>query len=269
MNFAVIGSPIEHTLSPTIHNANFEALDLHDTYRALHVEPQDLKFIKDIIMQYELDGFNVTIPHKEMIMEYLDEIDSRALEVNAVNTVMVKEDRLIGFNTDVTGYKQAYTERFGDEPRNILILGGGGASKAVYRAHREIGDDMTIYARRKASFDTFNDRNFSELSSLDHMDHYDVIINTTPVGLKNENLFDIMNFPKETITEDTIGIDLIYNPFKTPFLHAFNDDKTMNGMSMLVNQALHAFEIWYDNDYRGNYKAVYKELNKKFGGDLK
>lgn len=268
MNFAVIGSPIAHTLSPSIHNANFRALNIDDTYQALHVTPGDLKFIKDIIKQYALDGFNVTIPHKEMIMQHLDEIDPRALEVNAVNTVMVKGNRMIGFNTDVTGYKQAYTERFGEVPRKILIIGGGGASKAVYRAHREIGDDITIYARRAASFETFRDRNFNELSNFHDLGQFDVIINTTPVGLNGEDLFDVMNFPRDLITEDTIGVDLIYNPYKTPFLHAFHEEKMMNGLAMLVNQALHAFEIWYDNAYEGNYEAVYKELNKKFGGEM-
>lgn len=269
MNFAVIGSPIEHTLSPAIHNANFRALGLEDTYRALHVTPDDLRHVREIINQYELDGFNVTIPHKETIMQHLDETDPRALEVEAVNTVMVKGDRLIGFNTDVTGYKQAYTERFGGSPRKVLILGGGGASKAVFRAHREIGDDITIYARRKASFDTFRDQDFSKLSGFDDIGHFDVIINTTPVGLKNEDLFDMMNFPKSVITEDTIGIDLIYNPHLTPFLGAFHEEKRMNGLAMLVNQGLHAFEIWHDHAFKGNYEAVYKELNRKFGGDMK
>ncbi len=267
MNFAVIGSPIEHTLSPAIHNANFAALGLDDTYSALHVTPGDLKHIADITKQYDLDGFNVTIPHKETIMQYLDEIDPRALEVNAVNTVMVKDGKLTGFNTDVTGYKQAYTERFGDTPRRILILGAGGASKAVYRAHREIGDDITIYARRAASFETFRDRNFRELSGFDDIADFDVIINTTPVGLKNEALYDVMKFPESVITEDTIGIDLIYNPYQTPFLQAFREEKVMNGLPMLVNQALHAFEIWHDHKYEGDYEAVYEALNKKFGGE--
>lgn len=268
MNFAVIGSPIEHTLSPAIHNANFKALGLDDTYRALHVTPGDLKFIRDIIKKYDLDGFNVTIPHKESIMAHLDDIDSRALEVNAVNTVMVRDGRLTGFNTDVTGYKQAYTERFGESPRRVLILGGGGASKAVYRAHREIGDEITIYARRPASFEAFRDRSFREISTFTDLGDFDVIINTTPVGLKNEDLFEVMDFPRDAVTEETIGVDLIYNPYKTPFLKAFPDDRAMNGLAMLVNQGLHAFEIWHDHKYTGNYEAVYEELDKKFGGEM-
>ena len=160
-------------------------------------------------------------------------------------------------------------DRFGSMRRNILILGAGGASKAVYRAHSELGDDITIYARREASFETFKDQNFDKLSSLHDLKSFDVIINTTPVGLKNEDLYDVMNLPKEIITEDTIGIDLIYNPEKTPFLHGFEENNAMNGLSMLVNQAIHAFEIWYDNEYEGDYDAVYAALNKKFGGGVK
>lgn len=265
MNFAVIGSPIEHTLSPAIHHANFNSLELDDTYRALHVEPEELNHIGDIIKNYNLNGFNVTIPHKEKIMEHLDFIDQRALEVNAVNTVLVKDDKLYGYNTDVTGYKQAYTDRFGTCKRNVLILGAGGASKAVYRAHRELGDDITIYARREASFETFKEQKFEKLSSLEKLKNFDVIINTTPIGLKNEDLYQVMSLPVENITEETIGIDLIYNPQKTRFLHEFENENAMNGLSMLVNQAVHAFEIWYDNRYAGDYDAVYAALNKKLG----
>lgn len=266
MNFAVIGSPIEHTLSPAIHYANFNSLNLDDTYRALHIRPEELTHIRDIINQYDLNGFNVTIPHKETIMEHLDFIDQRALEVNAVNTVLIKDDKLYGYNTDVTGYKQAYSERFGTKRRSILILGAGGASKAVYRAHSELEDDITIYARREASFDTFKDQNFEKLSSLDNLKSFDVIINTTPIGLKKEDLYEVMSLSDDNITKDTIGIDLIYNPEKTPFLYGFDEKKSMNGLSMLVNQAIHAFEIWYDNEYKGDYDAVYAALNNKFGG---
>ncbi|HIV81949.1 MAG TPA: shikimate dehydrogenase [Candidatus Salinicoccus merdavium] len=269
MNFAVIGSPIEHTLSPAIHYANFNSLNLDDTYRALHITPEDLNHMKDVIKQYDLNGFNVTIPHKETIMDHLDFIDQRAIEVNAVNTVLIKDDKLYGYNTDVTGYKQAYTDRFGSRKRNILILGAGGASKAVYRAHNELGDDITIYARREASFETFTDQNFDKLSSLQNLKKFDVIINTTPIGLKNEDLYDVMSLSRENITEKTIGIDLIYNPEKTPFLYAFEEANAMNGLSMLVNQAIHAFEIWYDDEYEGDYDAVYAALNKKFGGGVK
>lgn len=269
MNFAVIGSPIEHTLSPAIHYANFNSLNLADTYRALHIRPEELGHIKDVIKQYDLNGFNVTIPHKETIMAHLDFIDQRAIEVNAVNTVLIKDNKLYGYNTDVTGYKQAYTDRFGTMKRNILILGAGGASKAVYRAHSELGDDITIYARREASFETFTDQNFQRLSSLQNLKSFDVIINTTPIGLKNEDLYDVMSLSRNKITEDTIGIDLIYNPEKTPFLYGFEDKMVMNGLSMLVNQAIHAFEIWYDNKHEGDYNAVYAALDKKFGGGRK
>lgn len=269
MNFAVIGSPIEHTLSPAIHYANFNSLNLDDTYRALHVKPEELNHIRDIIQQYDLNGFNVTIPHKEKIMEHLDFIDKRALEVNAVNTVLIKDEKIYGYNTDVTGYKQAYTDRFGAAKRNVLILGAGGASKAVYRAHSELGDDITIYARRQASFETFKEQNFEKLSSLENLKRFDVIVNTTPIGLKNEDLYQVMSLSNENITEDTIGIDLIYNPEKTPFLHGFEDVNSMNGLSMLVNQAIHAFGIWYDNQFEGDYNAVYAALNKKIGGGAK
>src|SRR5699024_12698232 len=91
----------------------------------------------------------------------------------------------------------------------------------------------------------------------------------SPTGIKNEDLSDGMSLSRENITEKTIGIDLIYNPEKTPFLYAFEEANAMNGLSMLVNQAIHAFEIWYDDEYEGDYDAVYAALNKKFGGGVK
>lgn len=263
-NFAVIGDPIGHSLSPAIHNRNFESLGLQHSYRALLVKQSELHDIRNTSRSHELSGFNVTIPHKVEIMQYLDYIDDDAAHIGAVNTVQISDGTFTGYNTDVSGYKEAYTDHFGDSTRKVLIIGAGGAAKAVHRAHRNLGDDVFVYARRKASFERFITDDFTPLMQLSEEETFDVIINATPVGLKDENLVDELTLPESLFTEDTIGIDLIYQPVKTKFLQHFNEDKIMNGLPMLVNQAMHAFEIWTGT--AGDYETVNRTLAEHFGG---
>ena len=263
MNFAVIGDPISHTMSPLIHRANFKALQLDADYQALHVTPDHLSVIRDTAIENELSGFNVTVPHKENIMKYLDEVDLNVKQIGAVNTVHIKDGKYIGHNTDVSGYKSAYLDTFKDRRRKILILGAGGAAKAVHRAHSDLGDEIYIYARRKESFERFITDDFTPVSSVENL-NYDVIINATPVGLKDEDLFEVLNLDAALVNDKMIGIDLIYNPEKTKFLTYFNQKKTMNGLPMLVYQAMHAFKIWTGID--GDYQAVNKALKSHLGG---
>lgn len=263
MNFAVIGDPISHTLSPLIHHANFDALDLDYHYQALHVIPEDLKLLREFVNNNQLNGLNVTVPHKEKIMELLDDTDEHVKKIGAVNTVHIHNGRLKGYNTDVSGYKNAYLDQFNDIRRKVLIIGAGGAAKAVHRAHADLGDEVFIYARRQESLERFITDDFTPLLKIPDI-QFDVIINATPVGLKDEDLFEVLNLDLPEINDKIIGIDLIYQPEKTKFLTYFNQDKIMNGLPMLVYQAMHAFKIWTGID--GDYKAVDQALKSHFGG---
>ena len=104
MKFAVIGHPIDHSLSPIMHNANFKALERDDTYEALNIPPKHFHLIKEIISEKQLDGFNITIPHKESIIPYLDEIDTHASKIGAINTVKIQDGKWTGYNTDAVSY---------------------------------------------------------------------------------------------------------------------------------------------------------------------
>lgn len=243
MNYAVIGYPIKHTLSPLIHNANFDSLNVTANYEALEISPDALSNIKNIVAEKNLDGFNVTVPHKENIMNYLDEIAAHAKKIGAVNTVAVKNGKYYGYNTDVTGYMKAFNDAFGESKRRVLILGAGGAAKAVHRAHTDNGDDVSIMARRIESFDSFKTTDFTGILNTDFDgSSYDAVINATPLGLNGEDVFEIMDINTDFITADTLGMDLIYNPAKTPFMTYFKQNK--NGLDMLINQALDAYTIW-------------------------
>ena len=264
--YAVIGHPIAHTLSPLIHQANFEAKGTSDEYKALDISPDQLKFIREIAEEESLDGFNVTIPHKESIMEFLDEVDDGAKVIGAVNTVSVVKGIFKGYNTDLSGYMNAFTGRFGERKRRVLIIGAGGAAKAVQKAHSDHGDDVTVAARRRESFSRFNTEDFSRLliSDIQEDTQYDAIINATPVGMKHEDVFSVMGIPHSIVRDGTIGMDLIYQPETTPFLTRFNEENAMNGLPMLVSQAMDAYTIWTGET--GDYAAANKKCKEYFGG---
>ncbi len=257
MNYAVIGYPLKHTLSPVIHNANFDALNIDADYSALEIMPENLDNIITYVEENKLSGFNVTVPHKEQIMRYLDEIAPAAKNIGAVNTVHVKDGRYYGYNTDVTGYMKAFHDAFGEKKRTVLILGAGGAAKAVHRAHADNGDDVTVLARRAESFESFKTADFRRVLNTEFEGgSYDAVINATPLGLNGEDVFELMQLDPSFITDDTAGMDLIYNPAVTPFMNHFK--KKENGLMMLVNQALDAFEIWTAKT--GSNEAVLQAL---------
>ncbi len=264
--YAVVGYPISHTLSPLIHNANFEAKGTDDEYKALAVSSEELKFIKEIADEESLDGFNITIPHKESIIEYLDEIDEGARMIGAVNTVDISDGVWKGYNTDITGYMNAFIARFGDQPQKVLIIGAGGAAKAVQRAHSDHGDNVTVAARNLESFKRFKADDFQKLliEDISDSDSYDVIVNATPVGMKSEDLFTEMEIPESIVKDDTIGMDLIYQPEITRFLTHFNKKYAMNGLPMLVSQAMDAYTIWTGE--KGDHEAANKKCKEYFGG---
>jgi shikimate 5-dehydrogenase len=259
MNYAVIGYPVKHTLSPVIHDANFKALNVEADYMALEVTPEELADIKALVNEYNLSGFNVTVPHKEKIMQHLDWIAPAAEKIGAVNTVHVKDGRYCGYNTDITGYMKAFNDAFGTKCRRVLILGAGGAAKAVHRAHADNGDEVTVIARRRESFESFKTADFNGVLNTEFTGGaYDAVINATPLGLKGEDVFEAFQLDTSFITDDTAGMDLIYNPAVTPFMNYFNNNA--NGLGMLVNQALDAFEIWTGK--QGSNKAVQAALQQ-------
>lgn len=252
MNFAVIGHPIAHSFSPFLHQVNFKENNDDHRYNTIDVNPDDIKYIRGITKMHELSGFNVTVPHKETIMPYLDEIDESAHTIGAVNTVKIVDGKYIGYNTDVSGYRQSYIDAFSDDFKRVLILGSGGASKAVLNAHLSLGHDVTIVARRKSSFNDFKDKEFkTHLLGEAYDKSFDVIVNATPLGLQKEDAFNAFNL-EQVVHDDTIGMDLIYNPEITPFMTHFNIYK--NGLDMLIGQAMDAYEIWTDK--KGNREAV-------------
>ena len=246
--YGLVGKKLGHSFSKDYFTKKFSKLNLDYSYQNIELEniSDIIPFIKE---NKNLKGFNVTVPYKEEIIPYLDEIDPIAKEVGAVNTVKVYDDgRLKGFNTDVIGFKKLLdkTPRHRDTETLSLILGSGGASKAVqYVLNKEnipykiVSRSFKLGVRSEELGVSYEEINITGFKP------YSFIINTTPVGMF-PNVDDCLELPYSTIEPHNIFIDLIYNPEETLFLKKAKDfgAAAFNGMTMLYEQAEAAWEIW-------------------------
>ena len=238
--FGLIGHPLGHSFSKAYFKEKFRSLQLDCDY--LNFDLDDITQVKSLLHDYpELRGFNVTLPYKETIFPYLDELDPIALHVGAVNTVKVLDDgRLKGFNTDVIGFDSLYEATIHDRGIQGLVLGTGGASKAIRYVldKREIPYHVVSRDPEKGDF-TYDTLNQQDLHK--HL----LIINTTPIGMFPK-VNESPHIPYEAITKKHILIDLIYNPEETLFLRngRLRGAHTINGLTMLHAQAEASWLCW-------------------------
>lgn len=251
--FGLIGYPIKHSLSPWIHNQFMKQLNIEGTYQLFEIEREDL-FAEKIkrLKEIEVDGFNVTVPYKEKILPYLDEIDEQAKEVGAVNTVLCKNDSWIGYNTDGVGYMRALLNDYPhlEKHSRILLIGAGGAAKGILHALLQHGFKQITITNRTivraeelaAVHSMIATKTLKEVESNLHS--YDVIIQTTSVGMKpNETKSPIT---LQHVNKQAIVSDIVYQPLKTTLLQEAekNNLSIHLGHTMLLYQAQYAFEIW-------------------------
>ncbi|MBV5190573.1 shikimate dehydrogenase [Staphylococcus chromogenes] len=251
MKFAVIGHPINHSLSPLMHHANFSALQLDYGYEALNIPETHFNHIRDIIDDRQLDGFNVTIPHKERIIPYLDDISKEAREMGAVNTVKITNGKWIGYNTDGLGFVKGLKNYYGAlTEAKILVLGAGGASKGItYQLKQYTKYPIYVANRTMSRFDTWSfDVEAMPLTSVrSKAHHFDIIINTTPIGMHHSQEA-LLTF--DTLKNNALICDIIYTPLETLFLENArrNGYDTYNGLDMFVYQGAESFKIWTNLD---------------------
>ena len=242
----LIGWPVEHSRSPAMHNAAFAALGLAWRYILLPTPLDQLAAVIARIRSGELQGANVTIPHKQAVMAYLDEIDPAARAVGAVNTIVKQEERLIGFNTDTFGFKRSLIEtgvEVADQP--CAILGAGGSARAVVYVLQELGAHITMYARdvEKARAVHANCRSLNTLREIDPATK--VIVNTTPVGLSPN--IEASPWPDDLpLPKNALIFDLLNNPARTKFMQQAKRAglRAVNGWNMLLYQGAAAFAKW-------------------------
>ena len=242
--YCIIGSPVLHSLSPAIHNAAFDALSLNNKYMAFDVKKENLKDAIYGIKSLGIKGASVTVPHKIEVMSYLDEIDFEAKRIGSVNTILNKDNKLIGYNTDFLGVKDALLKKSELKGKKVCVIGAGGASYAVICAVLSETKNVTVVNRTaekaKVIAKKFNIA-WEHLSQISEID-YDILINTTSVGMFPK--IDAM--PIDEIARKKIVMDIIYNPLETLFLKEAKkrDCLIIDGLSMFIYQAARQFEIW-------------------------
>lgn len=234
--FGLIGKNISYSFSKKYFEEKFKTLGLKNhTYELFDID--EIYHIEKILKDKKIKGLNVTIPYKELVIPYLDELSDEAKKIGAVNCIAIKNDKKIGYNTDAFGFEQTLISQSTLLKENALILGNGGAAKAVKYVLEKYNIPYTIVSRK-------SEINFENLTE-DIVDNHTIIIQCTPVGTF-PNVDDCIKFPFTGSFETFIAIDLIYNPTETKFLRELRKRgaKTINGLLMLEQQAEKAWEIW-------------------------
>ena len=258
---ALIGDPVEHSLSPAMHNAAFKHLDLDYVYLAFKVRREELRDAVNGVKALKIHGLNVTKPLKVEITTLLDRLDESALNIGAVNTVLRAGDKLIGYNTDCIGALEALREAGVNlEGMKAVILGAGGAARAVAFAVAPKVRELVILNRTVTKAESLSrdlkrrlgvDVRFGGLSEVEKEEELkdaDLLINATSVGMKpNENLSPVS---PNLLKPDLTVFDLVYNPVETKLLKDAKKvgAKVVDGLSMLLFQGAAAFSIWTDRD---------------------
>lgn len=263
MNFGLLGKDISYSLSPIIFQTMSKVLKTPITYTLFDVEALDIKRVLNLLKGGEIQGLNVTKPYKEIVIAHCDTLSEEAKNMGAVNVLVVKDDKIVGHNTDGFGFTSLMNHFNIDVGgKNVCILGNGGSSKAVYQSLKSKAKDITVFKRAQSKQDVFA---ISE-RTYDQLDHKkcDIYIQTTTLGLKESDACVIDQ--KDVI--DHIVIDLIYHRKTTMMSYSKN---AYGGLMMLLYQALKSFEIWTNQDVskRNDLTVKIEEvLNHEFNREV-
>ena len=258
--YGIFGHPVNHSLSPIMHNCAFQTLDLDCVYVAFDIQPKDLESAARAIKSLGIAGVNITIPHKESMTFFLDQISPEVALTGAVNTVKNDNGKLKGYNTDVGGFLRAIKEDLGLHPKglSVTVLGAGGAGRAVLSALC-MNDASHVYLINR-TFDKakklvsefkkhFKDTMIEAISPEDKqmvescLGSTNLLVNATSAGMEGSSLFDI---PLEFLPKDSKVYDLVYKPRQTELIKRAKElgHKVSGGLSMLLYQGVESFEIW-------------------------
>ena len=255
---AVVAKPIKHSISPFIHNTAFEKTAVNGVYLALEIEAEDLEATVANIRRYNMFGINLSMPYKQEVIQYLDELASSARLIGAVNTVVNKNGTLIGYNTDGKGFFKSLPS-FVIQGKKMTILGAGGAATAIIaQAALDQAEEIFVFTRQSSYDKTVSKMevisrqtksrihvlNLEDLATLqDKINQSDLLVNGTSVGMDGETLplAEGNQLPSQILVAD-----VIYKPFETPFLKWARSQKVeaVNGLGMLLYQAAEAFDLW-------------------------
>ena len=246
---AVIGDPVRHSRSPVIHNAGFRALDLDWAYLAFEVPAGSVPEALAAVRLLGIEGLNVTMPHKADVAVAVDRLSPVADALGAVNTVVREGDELVGENTDGAGFLRSLAdEAFDPAGRSAVVLGAGGAGRAVIHALAGAGADVVVVARRPEAAATAAELG-ARIGDMAAIGAADLVVNATPVGMHGVTGLHHepqLPFDPTVLHAGQLVVDLIYEPLVTPLLDAAKQRgaAAVNGVGMLLHQAALAFELW-------------------------
>ena len=269
--YAVIGDPIDHSLSPNIHNAAFRHLELDHTYIAYKIPTGELAAGIDALKAIKIAGFNVTIPHKIEMMKFLDDMDTTCKVIGAVNTVSNDNGKLKGYNTDMIGFLDPIKKKnLTIKDSQVLLLGAGGAARAIVTAMiKEKASKITIVNRTQENANKLADFAKKIGGNVDTVSiqeankliaDYKFIINSTSIGMRNEP----SPISTENISKNSIVYDIVYQPINTDLIKKSKENGAtiIYGYEMLLSQAACSFEIWHQ------MKAPYDVMKKALLGGV-
>jgi shikimate dehydrogenase len=245
--FLVIGNPIEHSLSPILHNYWIKSNNIDATYDKQKLDENELEQIILKVKEKKISGINVTVPFKKTIIPYLDKLSLEAERTQSVNTIYLKDNKVIGHNTDIVGFQTSIEKsEYNLENKEVLILGAGGVVPSIIFALTKMKPlKITISNRTKEKAENLK-KLFKNIEIIEwgKFSDFDMIINATSLGLKKE---DNLNLNFTSTSGDKFFYDVIYNPSETNFLKIGKNlgKKTLNGKLMFIYQALSAFNIWH------------------------
>jgi len=255
--FGIIGDPVEHSLSPAMHNAAFKKLGFDSIYVPFHVKAEELEAAMKGASAMGIKGLNITIPHKTEVIEYLDYLDITAGLIGAVNTIEFGENGMIGHNTDGIGAVRAIEEVMPVKDKKVVILGAGGAARAISFQMLLSGAEELVIANRTLEKALALKEDLVEkldpkvkITDLgfplkEELQNTDILINTTPIGMyPNVNQKPLVS--SDMINEGLVVNDIVYNPIKTGLMEEAEKSgaQLVYGVKMLVYQGLEAFRIW-------------------------
>jgi len=245
--FLVIGNPIEHSLSPTLHNYWIKNNGIDAIYEKQKLDKSELEQIIIQIKKEKVDGVNVTVPFKKTIIPFLDELSIEAKKTQSVNTLYLKNNKVIGHNTDIIGFETSIEKsKYNVLNKEVLILGAGGVVPSIIFALNKMqASKIKVSNRTKEKAESLKE-NFKNIELIEwgEVPRFDMIINATSIGLKKE---DNIKLDFSLISGNKFFYDVIYNPSETNFLKVGKKlgNKTLNGKLMFIYQGLAAFNIWH------------------------
>lgn len=259
VKYAILGDPVSHSLSPAMQNAAFKKLKLNCKYEKIRLPLTQMKSFFKKVLNSNYQGFNVTIPHKENVLPYVDVLSLEAKLIGAVNTLHIQEGKIFGYNTDGAGYVHSllHEKKWAARNKKIVILGSGGAARGIAVALSLAGAKEIIFANRtlakakklaqefrrklKKTKWNFSSLDYNELRKI--FPKADLLVNTTSGGMENNTLAPL---PLGSLPSRALVSDIVYRPAKTPLLKAAQKLKLKihAGLGMLLHQGALAFEIW-------------------------